>query len=87
MKYTYKIMPFVDCDGTVFLKAAGMAIAVTVLLMNSDCFGRATVTNEFAALVAKDVACPVRPGGGAEDKVFWNRNSLHFKYAPAFDFN
>ena len=42
----------------------------------------------FAAVscvAAEDLSKPVRPGG-VDGRPFWNRYSVHFLYAPAFDF-
>lgn len=86
MKAVSRLTSFAGYGAKALFRGAGMALSLTVLFIGSDCFGRGMGTNELAALVAKDVARPVRPGGGAGDKVFWNRNSLHFMYAPAFDF-
>ena len=44
-----------------------------------------TDSKKLAEMVAADLLHPVRPGG-VDGRPFWNRRSIHFMYAPAFDF-
>ena len=70
MKAVSRLTSFAGYGAKALFRGAGMALSLTVSFIGSDCFGRGMGTNELAALVAKDVARPVRPGGGAGDKVF-----------------
>ena len=47
--------------------------------------GWAAADSELAAMVARDLREPVRPGG-VDGQAFWNMNALSFMYPPSFDF-
>ena len=70
----------------IFNGGKAFCAVLTCLIWCNECAAKELSTNELAALVAADLSHSVRPGGGADDKVFWNKNSLNFMYPPAFDF-